>query len=206
MALANYSDLKSAIASYLARSDLTSQIPDFIRLAEIRLRRELRIRQMLKNATTATTSGDSTVGLPSDFLELRDIFIQDNPDQIVNFLSPAMFHRNARATESGEPVNYTIIGEELQFAPIPDSSYTVQMLYFYAPTFLSDANTTNLFTDNVSDLLLYASLSEAEPYLMNDARIAVWASLYDRGLNALKVADDRGQYSATPMAMTVARR
>lgn len=206
MALANYSDLKSAVASYLARSDLTSQIPDFIRLAEIRLRRDLRIRQMLKNATTATTSGDSTVGLPSDFLELRDIFIQDNPEQIVNFLSPSMFHRNARATEAGEPVNYTIIGEELQFAPIPDDAYTVQMLYFYAPTFLSDANTTNLFTTNAPDLLLYASLLEAEPYLMNDARITVWASMYDRGLNALKVTDDRGQYSATPMSMTVARR
>lgn len=58
MALTTYSDLQSAVASYLARSDLTSQIPDFIRLAEIRLRRELRIRQMLRSVTTTTTGGD----------------------------------------------------------------------------------------------------------------------------------------------------
>jgi hypothetical protein len=68
MSFATYSDLKTSIAGYLARSDLTSQIPDFITFAENRLRRELRIRQMLKSVTTSTVSGDSTVELPADFL------------------------------------------------------------------------------------------------------------------------------------------
>ena len=54
MSLTNYSDLKTSVANYLARTDLTDQIPDFIRLAEYRMRREVRIRQMLKSATTAT--------------------------------------------------------------------------------------------------------------------------------------------------------
>ena len=54
MSLSTYSDLQTSIANYLARSDLTSQIPDFITFAENRLRRELRIRQMLKSVTTAT--------------------------------------------------------------------------------------------------------------------------------------------------------
>ncbi len=47
MAISTYSDLKTTVANYLARSDLTSQIPDFITFAENRLRRDLRIRQML---------------------------------------------------------------------------------------------------------------------------------------------------------------
>ena len=54
MSFTSYSDLQTAIAGYLARTDLTTQIPDFIRLAETRLRRDLRIRQMLKSVTTAT--------------------------------------------------------------------------------------------------------------------------------------------------------
>ena len=61
MALATYSDLKTTIANYLARSDLTSQIPDFITLAENRLRRELRIRQMLKVVTASTVGNDATL-------------------------------------------------------------------------------------------------------------------------------------------------
>jgi hypothetical protein len=73
MAFSTYSELKTTIASYLARSDLTAMIPTFIQLAELRLRRELRTRQMLVVATANTTGGDSTVGLPTDFLEMRDI-------------------------------------------------------------------------------------------------------------------------------------
>lgn len=42
----DYATLKTAIASWLARADLTAAIPDFIQLAETRFNRELRVRQM----------------------------------------------------------------------------------------------------------------------------------------------------------------
>ena len=73
MAFTSYSTLKTKIGEYLARTDLDAQIPDFIRLAEERLRRDLRIRQMLKVATATTTADDSTVSLPADFLAMKDL-------------------------------------------------------------------------------------------------------------------------------------
>lgn len=206
MALTNYSDLKTTVANYLARSDLTSQIPDFIRLAEDRLRRELRIRQMLKVVTTTTTSGDSTISLPSDFLQLRDIHIDGSPVSTVTYQSPSAFFRNARTAEAGIPVFYTILASEFQLAPIPDSNYTVRMLYYAAPPYLSDSNSSNMFLANCVDALLYSTLAEAEPYLMNDARLATWASLYDRAINAITTSDDQGEYSASPIAISVATR
>ena len=51
-----YATLQATIASYLARTDLTVQIPEFIRLAENRLVRDLRIRQMIKVATSETVN------------------------------------------------------------------------------------------------------------------------------------------------------
>ncbi len=54
MAYTNYSDLKTSVANYLGRSDLTSVIPDFISFAEMRMARELRTRQMLQSATAPT--------------------------------------------------------------------------------------------------------------------------------------------------------
>jgi hypothetical protein len=198
MALTNYNDLKTTVANYLARSDLTSQIPDFIRLAEDRLRRELRIRQMLKVVTTTTTSGDSTISLPSDFLQLRDIHIDGSPVSTVTYQSPSAFFRNARTAEAGIPVFYTILASEFQFAPIPDSNYTVRMLYYAAPPYLSDSNSSNMFLANCVDALLYSTLAEAEPYLMNDARLATWASF--------TTSDDQGEYSASPIAISVATR
>jgi hypothetical protein len=206
MALATYSDLKTSIANYLARSDLTTQIPDFIRLAEIRLRRDLRIRQMLSLSSTTMTGGDSTVGLPPNFLEMRNLYLDTNPEQPLDYYSPSSFTRNTRTQESGRPLSYTILASEMQFSPVPDTNYLVYMLYYAAPTFLSDANQTNVFMENCPDLLLYGALVEAEPYLMNDARLAVWANMFQRSLDSLSTSDDRGEHSGSPVAMKLARR
>jgi hypothetical protein len=206
MSLATYSDLKTTVANYLARTDLTTQIPDFIRFAELRLRRELRIRQMLKSVTTTTTSGDSTVALPSDFLEVRDFYVSTNPIQPLTFSSPAIFSRNTRSTQSGKPLDYTILASEFKLAPVPDSNYTLEMLYFAAPTFMDDSNSSNAFMANAPDALLYAALLEAEPYLMNDARINTWGSLYDRAITTLTKSDESSQYSGVPLSMSYATR
>jgi hypothetical protein len=206
MSLATYSDLKTTVANYLARTDLTTQIPDFIRFAELRLRRELRIRQMLKTVTTTTTGGDPTVALPSDFLETRDFFVSTNPIQPLTYSSPAIFSRNTNTTQSGKPLNYTILASEFKLSPVPDSNYTLEMLYFAAPVFMDDSNSSNAFMANAPDALLYAALLEAEPYLMNDARINTWGSLYERAITTLTKSDEASQYSGVPLSMSYAVR
>ena len=206
MDITNYAGLRDAIAKYLARTDLTDTIPNFIRLAEVRLRRDLRIRQMLKSATTQTTGGDPTVALPTDFLELRNLFVQTNPIRDLQYVSPAVFSRNGRVTESGLPVFYTIIASEFKFAPAPDSDYTLEVLYYSAPAFLTDTNPSNVFLATCPDLLLYGALVEAEPYLMNDARIQLWAGMYDRGVASLNAADDASEHSGVPLRMTLTAR
>lgn len=204
MAITSYSDLKTKIASYLGRSDLTSQIPDFITFAENRLRRELRIRQMMKSVTTSTTAADATVQLPSDFLEVRDFFVNTNPIQPLTYASPSAFSRNSRVSQSGKPVDYTILAQEFKMAPVPDSAYTLELLYYAAPAYLDDTNTSNTFLANAADALLYASLLEAEVYLMNDPRLQTWGSLYDRAINTLTTSDEASQYSGVPLAMKTA--
>lgn len=201
MSFTSYADLQTTIAGYLARSDLTTQIPDFIRLAETRLRRDLRIRQMLKSVTTATVAADSTVELPSDFLEVRDFVVVGNPVQPLNYFSPSAFNRNARTWESGKPLDYTVLANDFQLAPIPDGVYTVQLFYFAAPAFLSDTNTSNVFLANTPDALLYGALLEAEPYLMNDARINTWGTMFDRAMASITRSDEQGQYSGVPLAI-----
>jgi len=208
MAITNYTDLQSTIADYLARTDLTTQIPLFIQLAENRLRRDLRIRPMLKVVTTATTASDPTVALPSDFLEMRDLHIESSPIQTLVYQNPSNFYRNTKAStaDSGAPKFYTVMGSEFQFAPIPDSNYTLKMVYYASPTYLGTSNSSNIFLANCPDLLLYASLGEAEPYLMNDARVQTWATLYDRGLNSLTVSDSASENPSAPMVISLATR
>lgn len=206
MSFATYSDLKTSIANYLARSDLTSQISDFVTFAENRLRRELRIRQMLKSVTTSTVANDSTVELPSDFLEVRDFVVLTNPITPLSYSSPSALSNDPRASEVGVPKSYTILANDFLMSPVPDGVYTARLLYYAAPAYLSDSNTTNVFLTTAPDALLYASLIEAEPYLMNDARINTWGTMYDRAISSLAKSDEEGQYSGVPLAMKLTPR
>jgi len=206
MSYTTYTALKASVAAYLARTDLTDQIPDFITFAENRLRRELRIRQMLKSVTTSTVSGDSTVELPADFLEIRDFVALTNPIQPLSYSSPSALSNDPRASEVGVPKSYTILASEFLLSPPPDGVYTLRMLYFAAPAYLSSTNASNVFLTTAPDALLYASLIEAEPYLMNDARINTWGTMYDRAISSLTKSDEQGQYSGVPLAMKLTPR
>ena len=201
MALATYNDLVSTVSSYLARSDLNSIIPTFVELAQLRMTRDLRTREMLKIATTTTT--DATVELPTDFLEMREIHFQGNPAITLEYESPDKFFRDFLTESSGEPFYYTILAYELQFAPAPDSSMTLQMLYYAQPTFISSTTSSNLYLANYPDALLYATLAEAEPYLMNDARIQVWASMYDRAIENIMRNDIGKKFPNTALNVTL---
>jgi hypothetical protein len=206
MAYTSYSDLKTSVANYLGRSDLTDVIPDFIRFAETRLARELRTRKMLKSATANMTAGDARVALPTDFLEVRDLYTQGNPRMPVTYMSPSGFTRDARADESGLPVFYTVLSSEFQFAPIPDTAYVLEILYYAQPTVLSSSNSSNVFLANYPDALLYGSLLEAEPYLINDARSQTWALLYDRAVKNIQDSDQNSEYSGIPLQMRITSR
>jgi hypothetical protein len=206
MSLSNYSDLKTTVANYLGRSDLTAQIPTFISLAEIRLARQLRLRQMLKVVSSTTTAGDGTVGLPSDFLSVRDFYVDVSPRQPLSYLSPSAFTRDARPHESGKPIFYTQRGLEFELAPQPDTAYVVVLLYYSKPTALSDTNPSNVFMANCPDALLYGALLEAEPYLMNDARLATWTQLYSSAITSLAESDNSSEYAGVPLSMSVTKR
>ncbi len=206
MAYTNYTDLQASVASYLGRSDLSAVIPDFIRFAETRLARELRTRLMLKSATAPMVAADARVALPTDFLEIRDLFTQGNPRMPVTYLSPSAFTRDARADQSGLPVFYTVLASEFQFAPAPDAAYTLEILYYAKPPVLSSSNSSNVFLANYPDALLYGALLEAEPYLINDARSGTWATLYDRAVKNISDADQGGEYSGIPLQMKLTSR
>ena len=80
-------------------------------------------------------------------------------------------------------------GETLIFGPYPDSAYTIKGRYYKKLDALSDSNTTNWFITNAPDLLRYAALCEAAPYIQNDARINVFESKYQMAKERIKRTD-----------------
>jgi hypothetical protein len=53
----------------------------------------------------------------------------------------------------------------LIMAPTPDVQYQVQLSYIYTPDHLSATNTTTYLSDNVPDLLFYATMMQAYEFL-----------------------------------------
>ena len=200
MAFTNYTTFVATVESYLARTDLTTVIPDFVQMAQLRMSRDLRTEAMLKVATTVAT--DNKVAFPSDFLELREMHFEGNPPIILEYQSPDLFFRNGQTSLSGRSHFFTMLGTEFQFAPSQTGSYTIQILYYGQPTFISSTTSSNLYLAYYPDALLYATLAEAEPYLMNDPRVATWSALYDRAIANIKKSDLGQTYAYTTLNVT----
>ena len=203
MALGTFTELKDAIADWLDRSDLTARIPDFIALAEARINRELRIRPMEVRSTMETTSGQQYFNLPGGYIQMRNIQLNTNPTAPLEYITPEMLDRLYGSSTTGKPRAYSLIGDEIQLAPIPDSAYTLEMAFYEKFTALGDGTsgtvTSNWLTINAPDILLYGSLMEAEPFIKNDERIAVWLQAYRDGMDKLQKADANDRHSGSAM-------
>ena len=201
-AFTSYDNLKTNIADYLARSDLTDKIPMFVSLAEKRLTRDLRLRQMLQQSTYSLTSGFK-VPTPTDFLEMKDIHIDANPVVNLNFKTVSQFYRLGNSSTTGQPINYTLVSDNFVLAPRPVSGATINMTYYKIPKVLSDTNPSNEYLEVCPDLLLYASLVESAPFLMDDERLVTWEQLYTRGLTSITKSDEQSEFPAQPLAVQI---
>ena len=195
MAISNYSELKSAIADWLDRTDLTDSISDFITLAEARHKRDFKLRRMETRVTANTIADTEYYTLPDQYVAMRNIQLNTDPKTSLEYLTPEQMDRIYAGSNKGKPKAYSIIGNDIQLRPIPDSAYEIEILYFKHFTALSDSAPTNDMLTNHPDIYLYGSLVEAEPYLQNDKRIQTWASFYDRAKKDIIDSNERDRHS-----------
>jgi hypothetical protein len=200
MAIATYSDLQTSVANWLKRSDLTSIIPDFITLAEARIARDLRLRRQVTNTALSTVAGTHTVTLPSDFLEMENITLTNTtPPAALSVVTPEIMDRKfPNGYVTGQPVVYTIVGDQVQFGPTPDAVYTVSLDYYQRFAALS-ATPTNWLLSNHPGVYLFGALAEGAPYLMEDERTPLWDTKYRAEVAALQQADDAALRSGSAM-------
>lgn len=192
MTISTYATLKTAIANYLTRSDLTDRIPEFIELAEDRIAHDLRIRAM--ETSSDITIDAQTEALPTGFLSMRRFYLNSDPVTKLEFLPPEDFWQRWGASTSGQPKVYTIEGENLVFGPSPDSTYTGKALYYKRFTALSADADTNWLLTYARGLYLYGALIEAAPFIRNDPRIATWSAMWDNELDRVMKADQRDRF------------
>ena len=205
MAITSYSTLISAVKTYLNRSDISdAQIKEFISLAEASFNRVLRTR----NQITRSTSDISTqfVSQPTDLLELYNIQLNSDPIVRLEQVSLSkMDELKSASSTTGKPRYFAITGADFEFYPAPDTTYEIEVIYYKTIAPLSDSNTDNFLLTNQNDIYLFGTLVQAEPFLMNDERIGVWGALLGKGIEELRVSDQRSQTESGTIVMRAKR-
>ncbi|MCP4281453.1 MAG: hypothetical protein GY776_15805 [Alteromonas sp.] len=201
MAITTYSELKTSVANWLNRDDLTATIPDFVSLAEARIARDLRHWKQEKRVTT--DANERYENLPNDLIEIRQV--QHTSGGVISSISSVeMENRRAALNTTGKPKYMRLTAEQIEFYPTPDTNYSISMLYYGRIPALSDVDTSNWLLRDAPDVLLYGALLQSAPYLVDDARVQVWAGLYQSGIEALNVENEKARVSG-PLSMGVPR-
>ena len=108
MALTTYTELKTSLANWLNRSDLTTEIgDDFIKLTEADLNSKLRVRAMI--AQVNITVNAETAALPTDFLQIRNFYILSGQTKTpLVYTTPASMDTTSGTSTTGKPTTFTI--------------------------------------------------------------------------------------------------
>lgn len=181
MALTTYAELKTAVASWLNRSDLTTQITDFIALAEADIGRWLRVWWNEKRAYTVPTS--AYIALPDDYIGVRNIQWNYSDYRVpLEQVAPEMLDRLEMLSQDAIPQFYAVHDGQFELRPSPGSSNDVELeiSYYAKPDALSDSNTSNETLVNAPDLLLYGALMIGAKISLDATRISLFQAEYER--------------------------
>jgi hypothetical protein len=197
----NYAELKSSVADFLNRQDLTAVIPTFVRFCESDINRKLRHRNMIERATAALD--DQYTALPAGFLEAKNVQLNSNPPVGLKYitLDHADLLRAGIYSSAGQPKYYTILGNSLEAVPSPDTSYTIELAYYKAITALSEDEDINWILDSYPDVYVYGALVHSAPYLKDDQRAVVWVGLYEKALKDLQADSEKAEFSGSLLQM-----
>ena len=167
--------LTTAIQDYTDNSETTfvNNIPNFIKASEEKILKSVDLDYFRKNVTSALTSSDEFLTVPSDYLASFSLQITTSGSESFLLQKDVNFLREYTPASSttGLPKYYARFDEDnFILAPTPNSNYTIQLNYFYRPASLtagSDSGTTWVST-NAPFALLYGSLVEAYTFMKGE--------------------------------------
>lgn len=199
----DFEGLKAAVADYLGRDDLTPKIPNFIRLAEARLNRDVRMRVMERRAYHHLEAGKNELSLPwkridgdwDVFLEMRDL-VWKGSGRTVNLTYLPADAYSSRLLEQGSPLRYAIVGKSLFTVPVPAEQGMLELTYWAEIPPLSQKQETNAVLETAPDLYLYATLIESAPWARSSVPVELWTQYYREARERVRESENRGRYTA----------
>jgi hypothetical protein len=199
-----YTELCTNIADICENTFTATEYAMFAQQAEQRIYNTVQLANLRKNQTGTITVNNKYLSAPNDFLSTYSLAVVDGSGNYTYLLNKDVnFIREAypNPTATGLPKHYAIFGpqstavNELAFilGPTPDTTYTVELHYYYYPESIVTAGSTWL-GDNFDSALLNGALVEAIRFMKGEQdMVALYQNLYDRSMLLLKNLGDGKQ-------------
>jgi len=205
MAISTFTNLKTAVADFLNRDDLTSAIENFIALSESQINRDIRHWKMETRSSGVQDAGDEYSQVPANWMETIRFHVTDNGTSPLNLISRAAMSdkRASKEDATGTPTHYTHADGQFQLYPTPSATTNTELLYYAKTTALSASNSSNWLLLEAPDVYLYGTLLHSAPYLGEDERIAIWAQMYSAAVQQLNNASENARYSGSGLKLKI---
>jgi hypothetical protein len=181
-------ELKAAVADQLARTDLTTQIIDFIALFECEAAREL-FRMRPTETSTTLTPASGSVALPSDYMGWRRVTWTGSPRVDLTYVHPTILQAYYPSTPASTPIHFTIEGTTLKIRP----TSTTGLEFDYFAKLGALASALNWLMTSHSDCYFFGALEQAYLFTKDYEQAGVWSakkqSVYD-SIKMLRFRED----------------
>lgn len=186
-----YDSLVQDVINYSERNDtqFVAQIPNLIMLTEQSIAAEIKTLLQLNVVQTVLEPENPVITKPARWRKTTSMKINGVPvltrsmDYVTQFQSES---------DSGQPIYYGDYDyDHWALAPIPDQAYPLEIIYYSRIQPLDSENQENLLTREAPQALLYGTLLQAQGYLKNQEKIAVWKDYYTTAIAALKGEDQK---------------
>jgi hypothetical protein len=191
-AVLTYDSLVTNVRQYLERPNdtkLDARIPDFVTLAESRIAADLKLLGTQQVVVGSFTIGDPVIEKPAYWRDTVSInYTNASNRKVALRMRTYEFCRAYAPVEAtqGDPKYYAEYDTgHFLVAPTPVAAYELELLYHARLEPLDSANQQNWLSFNTPQLLLYATMLEAQLWLKNDDKIAVWKGQYDEARASL---------------------
>ena len=189
----NYGDIKTHFKNLLNRNDISDALQEtFIDQGIQRIQRSLRVPLMEKQRSYTISSQTDEVTLPTDFLEIMDIYHETTALQRVPLSTMLDYKTNTR---TGTPEYFCREQNEILLYPEP-STGTLKLNYYGEFSDMSADTDENNLAAVAPDLIIYAALTYASDYYI-DERADIFESKFVQFLTEMQEQANDQELSGT---------
>ena len=210
MAITTYAELKTAVANWLIRSDLTSRIPEFIALAEADINAKFEHRDIASSSTLTPVVGSRYITLPTGYRSPQQLWGQWVDSGGTFDLRPLTPETMAPSSVNSIPSAWCVDGDNIAF-DCPNTSATDYTFLFrwLGGVALAESADTNLILENYPNVYLFGALKEGFAYARDADMAPYWGDRYANALADARAKENRDKalttLSTEPGLLTMSR-